>query len=63
MILLIQARISDYTSLTHWLMSYSAKKDGSYVRRWNGKLPPMAEKLLEHHALLNSVDALQQTCM
>ena len=57
--------MSDYTALTHWLVSYSAKKDGdgSYARRWSGELPPMAEKLLEHHALLNNIDALQQTCM
>ena len=53
----------DYTALTHWLVSYCAKKDGRYVRRWSGELPPMAEKLLEHHALLNNIDALQQTYM
>ena len=55
--------MSDYTALTHWLVSFSAKKGDKYERRWSGELPPVAEKLLEHHALLNNIDVLQQTCM
>ena len=35
----------------------------TYAQKWNGELPPLAEKLLEHHAVLNDIDSLQQTCM
>ena len=61
--ILIQARLSDYAALTDFLVSFSAKKDGKFVKRWSGELLPMAEKLLEHYAVLNNIDALHQARM
>ena len=58
-----QKRLSEFTALTHALVNFTSREDGNYIRRWNGQLSPMAEKLLQHHALLNDVDALQQACM
>ena len=49
--------------LTRAVTDFSAREDGNYVRRWSGKLSPMAEKLLECHAMLNDIDELQQACM
>ena len=58
----IQKRLSELSILICALVNFSAKKDGKYVKRWNGQLLQMAESLLEHHAMLNDVDELQQAC-
>ena len=60
---IIQTRLSEYAALTHALVNFSTKKDGSYARKWSGELPSNMEKFLEHHAVLNDVDVVQQTCM
>ena len=58
-----QKRLAEYTALTRALVHFSSRKEGNYVRRWSGELPPKAEKLLEFHAVLNDVDVLQQACV
>ena len=45
------------------MVNVSAKESGGYVRRWNGQLTPMAEKLLEEYASLNDIDELYIACM
>ena len=60
---IIQIHLLEYAALTHAVVNYNTRRDRMYVRKWNGELPPMTEKLLEHHAALNDVDSLQQTCM
>ena len=60
---IIQIHLLEYAALTHAVVNYNTRKDGTYVRKWSGELLPMAEKLLELHAVLNDVDSLQQTCM
>ena len=60
---IIQTHLSEYAALTRALVNFSTKKDGSYVRKWSGELPSNMEKFLEHHAVLNDVDVVQQTCM
>ena len=61
--LFLQKRLAEYTALTTALVHFTARREGNYVRRWSGELPPTAEKLLEFHAVLNDVDALQQACV
>ena len=45
------------------MVNVSAQESGAYVRRWNGQLTPMAEKLLEEYASLNDIDELYVACM
>ena len=45
------------------MVNVSAKESGGYVRRWNGQLTPMAEKILEEYAALNDIDELYTACM
>ena len=60
---IFQTHLSEYTALTHALVNHTTRKGGAYVRKWGGELPPMAQKFLEHYAVLNDIDELQQTCM
>ncbi len=45
------------------MVNVSAKESGDYMRRWNGQLTPMAEKLLEEYASLKDIDELYTVCM
>ena len=36
---------------------------GGYVRRWDGQLTLIAEKLLEEYASLNDIDELCRACV
>ena len=58
-----QTRLSEYTALTHALVNFTTRKEGAYMRKWSGELSPMAQKFLEHYAVLNDINSLQQTCM
>ncbi len=41
------------------LVNSCSRRGNVYTRRWDGKLAPNAEKLLEQHALLNGLNELQ----
>ena len=45
------------------MVNVCAKENCGYVRRWNGQLTPMAERLLEKYAALNDIDDLYRACM
>ena len=59
----LQKRLAEFSSLTRAVVNFATREEGNYVRRWSGELPPMAEKLLVQHAMLNDIGPLQQTCM
>ena len=59
----VQKRLAEFSALTRAVVDFSTREEGNYVRRWSGELSPVAEKLLVHHAILNDIDPLQQTCM
>ena len=59
----LQSCLSDFAVLTCAMVNVSAKESGGYVRRWNGRLTPMAEKILEEYAALNDIDELYTACM
>ena len=49
--------------LTRAMVNKSSRKCGSYVRRWDAKLPKEAETLLQQHAMLNGLNKLQLAAM
>ena len=59
----LQSCLLDFAVLTCAMVNVSAKESGGYVRRWNGQLTPMAEKILEEYAALNDIDELYTACM
>ncbi len=49
--------------LTRALVNQSSRLGRHYSRRWDGQLPPMAEKLLEQHAVVNGLNELHLAAM
>lgn len=59
----MQTCVWEYTMLTRALVNEDSREDGHYMRRWNGEFSPEAEKILEHHAILNGINELQCACV